>query len=204
MIVLQRTLMTVLLVSFMALSSQAASFEKYFLKLVKFEGKGYGINQEIWGKKVFSKEEAFRIHKQHYWNKYHGNLFKSQEVAEVFIDQLINAGEGKECVNIKAFEAVIGVSQDGKLTKEDVQIANSFIQCEYIVNPYTNYRLHYYTSRKNFKKYPGWTIRAKAFSIFSEDNNMLADYLVLPDMLIGKEPEEDLEESGAEIASKVD
>jgi len=204
MIVLQRTLMTVLLVSFMALSSQAASFEKYFLKLVKFEGKGYGINQEIWGKKVFSKEEAFRIHKQHYWNKYHGNLFKSQEVAEVFIDQLINAGEGKDCVNIKAFEAVIGVTQDGKLTKEDVQIANSFIQCEYIVNPYTNYRLHYYTSRKNFKKYPGWTIRAKAFSIFSEDNNMLADYLVLPDMLIGKEPEEDLEESGAEIASKVD
>lgn len=196
--------LTGLLVSFMSVTSQAASFEKYFAKLIRFEGKGYGINQEIWGKKNFTKAEAFRIHRNHYWNKYHGNLFKSQEVAEALIDQIINAGEGRNNVNIRAFEAIIGVLQDGKLSKEDVHVANSFIQCEYIVNPYVNYRLHFYGSRKNAKKYPGWTIRARAFGMFDEDNNMLADFLILPDILVGKAPDEDLEEPSEELAAKVD
>jgi len=201
---LQRMFLAGFLASFMSVTSQAASFEKYFTKLMKFEGKGYGINQEIWGNKNFTKAEAFKIHRKFYWNKYHGNLFKSQEMAEALIDQIITAGEGRNSVNIRAFEAIIGVLQDGKLSKEDVQVANSFIQCEYVVNPYVNYRLHYYGSRKSIKKYPGWLTRAKTFSIFDEDHNMLADFLVLPDILVGKAPEEDLEEPIEELASKVD
>lgn len=196
--------LTGILVSIMSVTSQAASFEKYFTKLIRFEGKGYGINQEIWGKKIFTKAEAFKIHKKYYWNKYHGNLFKSQEVAEVLIDQIINAGEGKNSVNIRAFEAIIGVKQDGKLSKEDVQVANSFIQCEYIVNPYVNYRLHFYGSRKNAWKYPGWTIRARTFGIFDDEKNMLADFLVLPDILVGKAPDEEPVEPSEEMVVKVD
>lgn len=201
---LQRMFLAGFLVSFMSVNLQAASFDKYFSKLIKFEGKGFGINQEIWGKKDFTKAEASKIHRKYYWNKYHGNLFKSQEVAEALIDHIINAGEGRNSVNIRAFEAIIGVQQDGKLSKEDVQVANSFVQCEYVVNPYVNYRLHFYGSRKNAKKYPGWTIRARAFGIFDDENNMLADFLVLPDILIGKSPDEELDELSEELASKVD
>lgn len=38
--------------------NRAASFQKYAPKLLKFEGKGYGIHQPIWGNKIFTKEEA--------------------------------------------------------------------------------------------------------------------------------------------------
>ena len=195
-------LMTSFLVGFMTVSSNAASFEKYFVKLIKFEGKGYGINKKVWGKKNFTKAEAARIHRKHYWNKYHGDLFKSQEVAEILIDQLITSGEGLNRVNIRAFEAIIGVPQDGRLTIEDVEIANSFFQCEYIVNPYMNYRLHYYGSRKNAGKYPGWIKRAKAFGIVDEEKNMLADFLILPDILAPKEVEISFENLAEEIATK--
>ena len=51
----------ILIFSFQLLS--AASFDKYFPKLIKFEGIGYGIHQPIWGNKSFSKNEAYQIFK---------------------------------------------------------------------------------------------------------------------------------------------
>jgi hypothetical protein len=184
----------VLITLFLSLSFQllqAASFQKYFTKLIKFEGKGFGIHQAIWGNKNFTKNEAFNIHKKYYWDKYHADLFESQEVAEVLIDHIINAGEGKESVNIKAFEAILGVEQNGVLSREDIKVANEFPCPEQIVNPYVNYRLHYYRSRKNYSKYPGWTIRAKTFMIADKDGNLLADVLILPKMLIKEEKQQD-------------
>jgi lysozyme family protein len=166
---------------------KAASFEKYFTKLMSFEGKGFGIHKAIWGNKNFSKSEAFRIHKNFYWDKYHADLFENQEVAEVLIDHIINTGEGKESVNIKAFEAIIGVEQNGVLSREDIKAANDFAFAEQIINPYVNYRLYYYRSRKTCDKYPGWAVRAKSFMKLDEKGEALADYLVLPKMLIIKE-----------------
>jgi hypothetical protein len=172
----------ILIFSFQLLS--AASFDKYFPKLIKFEGIGYGIHQPIWGNKSFSKMEAYQIYKIHYWDKYNASMFKSQGVAEVLIDQIINAGVGKECVNIKAFEAIIGVKQDGYLSISDIKKANSFISPDQIINPFVNYRLHYYNSRTNAKKYRGWIIRARSFYYKSKEGNLLADYLILPNILI--------------------
>jgi lysozyme family protein len=172
----------ILLFSFQLLS--AASFDKYFPKLIKFEGIGYGIHQPIWGNKSFSKNEAYQIYKIHYWDKYNASMFKSQGVAEVLIDQIINAGVGKECVNIKAFEAIIGVKQDGYLSISDIKKANSFVIPEQIINPFVNYRLHYYNSRPNAKKYRGWISRAKSFYHKTKEGNLLADYLILPNILI--------------------
>jgi hypothetical protein len=171
--------------SFQLLS--AASFDKYFPKLIKFEGIGYGIHQPIWGNKSFSKNEAYQIYKIHYWNKYNASMFKSQGVAEVLIDQIINAGVGKECVNIKAFEAIIGVKQDGYLSLSDIKKANSFIIPDQIINPFVNYRLHYYNSRTNAKKYRGWIIRAKSFYHKTKEGILLANYLILPNILIKSE-----------------
>lgn len=171
--------------SFQLLS--AASFDKYFPKLIKFEGIGYGIHQPIWGNKSFSKNEAYQIYKIHYWNKYNASMFKSQGVAEVLIDQIINAGVGKECVNIKAFEAIIGVKQDGYLSLSDIKKANSFISPDQIINPFVNYRLHYYNSRTNAKKYRGWIIRAKSFYHKTKEGILLANYLILPNILIKSE-----------------
>jgi lysozyme family protein len=175
----------ILIFSFQLLS--AASFDKYFPKLIKFEGLGYGIHQPIWGNKSFSKNEAYQIYKVHYWNKYNASMFKSQGVAEVLIDQIINAGVGKECVNIKAFEAIIGVKQDGYLSLSDIKKANSFISPDQIINPFVNYRLHYYNSRTNAKKYRGWIIRAKSFYHKTKEGILLADYLILPNILIKTE-----------------
>jgi hypothetical protein len=171
--------------SFQLLS--AASFDKYFPKLIKFEGIGYGIHQPIWGNKSFSKNEAYQIYKIHYWNKYNASMFKSQGVAEVLIDQIINAGVGKECVNIKAFEAIIGVKQDGYLSLSDIKKANCFIIPDQIINPFVNYRLHYYNSRTNAKKYRGWIIRAKSFYHKTKEGILLANYLILPNILIKSE-----------------
>jgi hypothetical protein len=175
----------ILIFSFQLLS--AASFDKYFPKLIKFEGIGYGIHQPIWGNKSFSKNEAYQIFKIHYWDKYNASMFKNQGVAEVLIDQIINAGVGKECVNIKAFEAIIGVKQDGYLSISDIKKANSFVIPEQIINPFVNYRLHYYNSRTNAKKYRGWISRAKSFYHQTKEGNLLANYLILPNILIRTE-----------------
>ncbi len=182
----QKKVLTTLILAFTFQFLQAASFEKYFNKLIKFEGKGFGIHQAIWGNKNFSKSEAFRIHKKFYWDKHHADLFENQEVAEVLIDHLINTGDGKECVNIKAFEALIGVNQDGKLSKEDIETANNFAFPEQIINPYVNYRLYYYRTRKSCDKYPGWAVRAKSFMILDKEGNLLADYLILPKLWLNE------------------
>jgi len=187
MIIQKSKLFTTLLLIFSFQFLSAASFDKYFPKLIKFEGLGYGIHQPIWGDKSFSRNEAYSIYKTHYWDKYHASMFKSQGVAEVLIDQIINAGVGKECVNIKAFEAIIGVKQDGYLSISDIKKANSFKFPEEIINPFVNYRLHYYNSRANAKKYRGWITRAKSFYRRTKEGNLLADYLILPKMLIKTE-----------------
>ncbi|AFK05064.1 hypothetical protein Emtol_3938 [Emticicia oligotrophica DSM 17448] len=164
--------------------NQAASFSKYAPKLLKFEGSGYGIHKPIWGNKMFTKEEALYIHKHYYWNKFLGPQFKSQEVAEVLIDHLINAGEGKENRNIMAFEKIIGVPENGVLTLSDVKVANSFEYPEDIVNPYVEYRLRYYRSRKDANVNKGWFKRAKSFymqkSEREEEATIVEDYIVLP------------------------
>ncbi|MFY7909643.1 MAG: glycosyl hydrolase 108 family protein [Emticicia sp.] len=164
--------------------NQAASFNKYAPKLLKFEGEGYGIHKPIWGNKIFTKEEALHIHRHHYWNRFLGNHFKSQEVAEVLIDHIINAGVGRENQNIKAFERIIGVSQNGVLTMSDVKAANDFDYPEDIVNPYVEYRLRYYRSRKDAKVNKGWFKRAKSFYMKEADredeDNIVEDYIVVP------------------------
>lgn len=164
--------------------NQAASFNKYAPKLLRFEGEGYGIHKPIWGDKIFTKDEALYIHRHHYWNRFLGNHFKSQEVAEVLIDHLINAGEGRENRNIKAFEKIIGVPQNGVLTMSDVKAANDFEYPEDIVNPYVEYRLRYYRSRKDAKVNKGWFKRAKSFymkeSEREDEDNIVEDYIVVP------------------------
>lgn len=164
--------------------NEAASFNKYAPKLLKFEGEGYGIHKPIWGDKIFTKEEALQIHRHHYWNRYHGNQFKSQEVAEVLIDHLINAGDGVNNRNIKAFEKIIGVSQNGVLSLSDVNVANAFEYPEDIVNPYVEYRLRYYRTRKDAKINKGWFKRAKSFymkeSEREEEENVIEEYITLP------------------------
>ncbi len=186
MIIQKSKLFTTLLLIFSFQLLSAASFDRYFPKLIKFEGLGYGIHQPVWGKKSFTKNEAYSIYKKHYWDKYNASMFKSQGVAEVLIDQLINAGVGRECVNIKAFEAVIGVKQDGYLSVNDIKKANSFKSPEEIINPFVNYRLYYYNGMANAKKYRGWTTRAKSFYLRTKKGNLLADYLILPKMLMKK------------------
>lgn len=167
--------------------NNGASFNKYAPKLLRFEGNGYGIHKPIWGDKMFTKEEALYIHRHYYWNRYLGNIFKDQAVAEVFIDHLINAGEGKDKRNIKAFEKIIGAEENGVLSRADIELANSFEKAEDIVNPYVDYRLRYYRTRKDAKKNKGWFKRAKSFYIekepeteLAEEENVMEDYIVLP------------------------
>jgi lysozyme family protein len=164
-------------------SVHAASFEKYAPKLLKFEGAGYGIHKPLWGDKVFSKQEALNIYRKEYWNKYHGNRFKSQELAEVLIDHLINAGEGRDFMNIKAFQAIIGVEQTGKLSLADVRKANEYPYPAELVNSFVKYRVLYYRSRKLAHKYPGWEKRARSFFINTDENELLvSDYLLPVDL----------------------
>lgn len=169
-----------ILFSFFTFSVSAASFSKYAPKLLRFEGAGYGIHKPIYGDKDFSKSEALRIMRNNYWNRFHGDKFASQEVAEVLIDHLINAGSGKNGENIKAFEAIIGVKQDGILSIEDVERANSFYFPEQIVNPYVKYRVLYYKSRREADLYPGWITRAKSFLITSTGSKIMMKDLYLP------------------------
>ncbi|MGR3809692.1 glycosyl hydrolase 108 family protein [Jiulongibacter sp. NS-SX5] len=165
------------------LNVNAASFEKYAPKLLFFEGAGFGIHKPIWGEKDFTKSEALRIHRQHYWDRYHGDLFKSQEVAEVLIDHIINAGPGRNGANIKAFEAIIGVKQDGILSVNDVKRANSFYFAEQIVNPYVKYRVLYYKTRSHVAENPGWLTRAKSFLMKNAYGNIALTDVSLPDSI---------------------
>lgn len=169
-----------ILFSSFTLSVSAASFSKYAPKLLRFEGAGYGIHKPIYGDREFTKSEALHIMRKNYWDRFHGDRFASQEVAEVLIDHLINAGSGKNGQNIKAFEAIIGVKQDGILSIEDVERANSFYFAEQIVNPYVKYRVLYYKSRPDASLYPGWITRAKSFLINPSANNLKVKDVYLP------------------------
>ena len=164
--------------------NQGASFNKYAPKLLKFEGEGYGIHKPIWGDKIFTKSEALYIHRHYYWVKFYGNHFKSQEVAEVLIDHIINAGVGRDNRNIVAFEKIIGVRQNGILSLEDISVANSFEFPEEIVNPYVEYRLRYYRTRKDAKSNKGWFKRAKSFYMEESEkeieDNIIEEYIVPP------------------------
>jgi|AntAceMinimDraft_11_1070367.scaffolds.fasta_scaffold37787_1 lysozyme family protein len=168
---------------FFCINVNAASFEEYVPKLLHFEGVGYGIHKPIWGEKDFTKSEALKIHRQHYWDRFHGDLFKSQEVAEVLIDHIINAGSGKNSANIKAFEAIIGAKQDGVLSIEDVNRANSFYFPEQIVNPYVKYRVLYYKTRSHVAENPGWVIRAKTFIMNNAYGTIALSDISLPDSI---------------------
>lgn len=169
----------VLVLLFLPFFTQAASFERYAPKLLKFEGKGYGIHKPLWGDKEFSQQEALEIYRVNYWNKYYGNHFKSQALAEVVIDHLINAGHGVDFQNIKAFQAIIGVPQTGKLTIADIKIANQHPHADELVNSFVKYRVLYYRTRKLAKRYPGWETRARSFFVDSKvEDRVLADYLL--------------------------
>jgi lysozyme family protein len=99
------------------------------------------------------------------------------------IDHLINAGEGRENRNIVAFEKIIGVPQNGVLSLSDIKVANAFEYPEDIVNPYVEYRLRYYRTRKDAKVNKGWFKRAKSFYMKEterEEENVVEDYIVIP------------------------
>ncbi len=181
----RRIIVFILTVSslFFCINVNAASFEEYAPKLLHFEGVGYGIHKPIWGEKDFTKSEALKIHRQHYWDRFHGDLFKSQEVAEVLIDHIINAGSGKGNANIKAFEAIIGAKQDGVLSIEDVNRANSFYFPEQIVNPFVKYRVLYYKTRSHVGENPGWVIRAKTFIMNNAYGTIALTDISLPDSI---------------------
>ncbi len=169
----------VLVFLFFPFLTHAASFAKYAPKLLRFEGPGYGIHKPLWGDRHFSKQEALEIYRVNYWNKYHGNHFKSQALAEVVIDHFINAGQGKDFLNVKAFQAILGVDQTGKLTRSDIQVANEHPNPEELVNSFVKYRVLYYRSRKLANKYPGWEKRARSFFVSSGENELkVSDYLL--------------------------
>ncbi|NBA87995.1 hypothetical protein GVN16_19650 [Emticicia sp. CRIBPO] len=165
---------------FIVFSSNAASFEKYAPKLLRFEGSGFGIHKPIWGDKSFTKAQALAIYRKEYWNKYHGNYIKSQKLAEVLIDHLINAGMGKDNANIKAFEAILGVEQDGYLSREDIRCANSFASPVLLINSFVKYRVLYYRSRAKAHVYPGWEKRARYFFMNAEEPELKVSDVVLP------------------------
>ncbi len=190
MFLIKKSFVLFIVFTIFSTSARAASFEIFFDKLMKIEGVGLGINQAVWGNQSMTKNEAYHFYKKNFWLKYHGDLFKSQAVAEVLIDQLVNGGEGKSFINIKAFEAVIGVKQDGYLSVADVKAANKIKNVEAIVNPYVNYRIYFYQSRKNISKYPGWITRAKSFYKYQKNGNLLADYIILPQLLMPKVPDD--------------
>lgn len=162
--------------SALVLTNIGASFSAYAPKLLRFEGKGYGIDKPVWGYRSFTRTEALRIHKHHYWNRYYGDLFDNQAVAEVFIDHLINAGDGRTKQNIKAFEKIIGADVDGVISREDVYLANTLASQQWIVNQYVDYRVSYYKSLKSKKYEAGWLKRARSFRVF-EDQDDLQDSL---------------------------
>ena len=170
----------ILVFLFFPFFAQAASFAKYSPKLLKFEGLGYGIHKPLWGDREFSKQEALEIYRIHYWNKYHGNHFKSQALAEVVIDHFINAGDGRGFMNVKAFQAILGVEQTGKLTRANIQVANEHPNPEELVNSFVKYRVLYYRSRKLAYKYPGWEKRARSFFISTEESELKVSDYILP------------------------
>ena len=171
MIKIQKSVLLLIVCILSSFQLRAASFDKYVRKLLRFEGEGYGIHKAVWGNRDFSKAEALKIHREQFWNRYHGNAFESQELAEVLIDHLINAGEGQNRANIKAFEAIVGAKQDGILSLEDIQKANNFIFPEQVVNIYVKYRILYYKSRRNPEYQRGWISRAMSFFIYSNAGN---------------------------------
>lgn len=173
----------ILVLLFLPFLAQAASFSKYAPKLLRFEGAGYGIHKPLWGDRAFTKEEALEIYRVNYWNKYHGNHFKSQELAEVVIDHFINAGHGKDFMNVKAFQAILGVEQTGKLTQANIQVANEHPNPEELVNSFVRYRVLYYRSRKLAYKYPGWEKRARSFFIGTVEAELTLGDFTLPEEL---------------------
>lgn len=147
-----------------------ASFDKYFPKLLKFEGglsndpadKGgltkYGVILSEWVKKGWDKdndkdidaqdlklitpEDAAKIAKPYYWDKIKGDDINNQSIAEIVADFAYNSGVGTAA---KKLQRLLGLTDDGVIGPVTVAKVNSVNQ-EDLFNKYKQVRINFYNA----------------------------------------------------------
>jgi lysozyme family protein len=65
------------------------------------------------------------VYKKHYWDKVNGDILESELVARLMYDYLVNGG-----FNIRKFQKLVGVRQDGLFGMQTVMAINKFDECK--------------------------------------------------------------------------
>jgi lysozyme family protein len=127
-----------------------ASFEKYYPRLKKWEGgfatlagdtggctnHGISINNNVGRIKDYNKngvldcedvrlmplEDAKAITKAHYWDAVKADRIKTQEIAEMLVDWVYNAGIDTP---VRKLQAILGLPQDGIFGESTLKAVNN-------------------------------------------------------------------------------
>lgn len=101
------------------------------------------------------------IYKSCYWDALKADEIKSQNVAELIVDYLINSGCGRKNANMKAIQRIVGVKADGAFGAKTVKAINDANPVK-LYNSLYRFRQNYYRkiahgTQKQFLK--GWKNR---------------------------------------------
>jgi lysozyme family protein len=91
--------------------------------------------------RLLSWSDATQIYKNLYWDKCKADEIKSQRIANIIVDFVVNSGFRKDFLFF--LQKKIGVAQDGKIGPKTIQAINSTNECE-LFNALLVWRLDYY------------------------------------------------------------
>lgn len=131
--------------------------------------------------RLLTWSQATQIYKVLYWNVCHGDNIKSQRIANIIVDFVVNSGFRDDF--LKYLQKQVGVSQDGKIGLKTINAINNSDECK-LFNSLLKWRLGYYkaiTKKKRLSKlFKGLKNRLKKICCNENYKNEKSNYTIQP------------------------
>lgn len=93
--------------------------------------------------RILPLETVFAIYERNYWDAIPADDIRTQVIAEILVDMLVNCGKGKDNSNIRGYQRLIGVPPTGRFLSMTLARTNSLDQRQ-LLESIKQYRRDYY------------------------------------------------------------
>jgi lysozyme family protein len=118
--------------------------------------------------RILPLETVFDIYERNYWDAIPADDIRTQIIAEVLVDMLVNCGKGRDNSNIRGYQRLIGVPSTGRFLSMTLARTNDLDQ-RVLLESIKEYRRAYY--RRLVERIPaqavflrGWLIRVNSYT----------------------------------------